>query len=115
MKEDIKSEEEDKEENGGGINGMMKWKKVELRKFGEIEEVEMGRIKKIYGEKMRSKWVMIKNVNKLEKKDIKELEELSKKKKEEEEKSKMDVKIKKVVLIMKEVDEDIEKMNRLNS
>ncbi|MBN0127089.1 E3 binding domain-containing protein, partial [Pseudomonas aeruginosa] len=34
---------------GGGIPGMLPWPKVDFSKFGEVEEVELGRIQKISG------------------------------------------------------------------
>ncbi|PPS57975.1 hypothetical protein CRX72_08945 [Pantoea sp. BRM17] len=34
---------------GGGLPGMLPWPKVDFSKFGEVEEVELGRIQKISG------------------------------------------------------------------
>ena len=44
---------------GGGLPGMLPWPKVDFSKFGEIEEVEMGRIQKISGANLSRNWVMI--------------------------------------------------------
>lgn len=44
---------------GGGIPGMLPWPKVDFSKFGEIEEVELGRIQKISGANLSRNWVMI--------------------------------------------------------
>src|SRR5476649_1817027 len=42
---------------GGGIPGMLPWPKVDFSKFGEIEEVELGRIQKISGANLSRNWV----------------------------------------------------------
>ncbi len=45
--------------SGGGLPGMLPWPKVDFSKFGEIEEVELGRIQKISGANLSRNWVMI--------------------------------------------------------
>ncbi|MGS7349874.1 biotin/lipoyl-containing protein, partial [Klebsiella pneumoniae] len=47
---------------GGGIPGMLPWPKVDFSKFGEVEEVELGRIQKISGANLSRNWVMIPHV-----------------------------------------------------
>ncbi|RIG06719.1 biotin/lipoyl-containing protein, partial [Shigella flexneri] len=49
VKEAIKRAEAAPAATGGGIPGMLPWPKVDFSKFGEIEEVELGRIQKISG------------------------------------------------------------------
>ncbi len=46
MKEAIKRAETAPAATGGGIPGMLPCTKVDFSKFGEIEEVELGRIQK---------------------------------------------------------------------
>ena len=49
VKEAIKRAEAAPAATGGGIPGMLPWPKVDFSKFGEIAEVELGRIQKISG------------------------------------------------------------------
>ncbi|VDZ05270.1 dihydrolipoamide acetyltransferase component (E2) of pyruvate dehydrogenase [Escherichia coli] len=53
---------------------MLPWPKVDFSKFGEIEEVELGRIQKISGANLSRNWVMIPHVTHFDKTDITELE-----------------------------------------
>ncbi|WP_314723362.1 biotin/lipoyl-containing protein, partial [Rahnella variigena] len=55
---------------GGGLPGMLPWPKVDFSKFGEIEEVELGRIQKISGANLSRNWVMIPHVTHFDKTDI---------------------------------------------
>ncbi|MFR6578385.1 MAG: biotin/lipoyl-containing protein [Klebsiella pneumoniae] len=59
---------------GGGIPGMLPWPKVDFSKFGEVEEVELGRIQKISGANLSRNWVMIPHVTHFDKTDITDLE-----------------------------------------
>lgn len=47
---------------GGGLPGMLPWPKVDFSKFGEVEEVELGRIQKISGANLSRNWVMIRTL-----------------------------------------------------
>ncbi|STV82429.1 dihydrolipoamide acetyltransferase component of pyruvate dehydrogenase complex [Klebsiella michiganensis] len=47
VKEAVKRAEAAPAATGGGIPGMLPWPKVDFSKFGEVEEVELGRIQKI--------------------------------------------------------------------
>ncbi len=67
--------------------------KVDFSKFGEIEEVELGRIQKISGANLSRNWVMIPHVTHFDKTDITELEAFRKQQNEEAAKRKLDVKI----------------------
>src|SRR5471032_1403135 len=88
---------------GGGIPGMLPWPKVDFSKFGEIEEVELGRIQKISGANLSRNWVMIPHVTHFDKTDITELEAFRKQQNDEAAKRKLDVKFTPVVFIMKAV------------
>ncbi|MEQ9941405.1 pyruvate dehydrogenase complex dihydrolipoyllysine-residue acetyltransferase [Pectobacterium aroidearum] len=100
---------------GGGLPGMLPWPKVDFSKFGEVEEVELGRIQKISGANLSRNWVMIPHVTHFDKTDITELEAFRKQQNVEAEKRKLDVKITPVVFIMKAVAAALEQMPRFNS
>ncbi|ARJ41137.1 pyruvate dehydrogenase complex dihydrolipoyllysine-residue acetyltransferase [Pantoea alhagi] len=100
---------------GGGLPGMLPWPKVDFSKFGEVEEVELGRIQKISGANLSRNWVMIPHVTHFDKTDITELETFRKQQNAEAEKRKLDVKITPVVFIMKAVAAALEQMPRFNS
>ena len=100
---------------GGGIPGMLPWPKVDFSKFGEIEEVELGRIQKISGANLSRNWVMIPHVTHFDKTDITDLEAFRKQQNAEAEKRKLDVKFTPVVFIMEAVAAALEQMPRFNS
>ena len=83
VKEAIKRAEAAPAATGGGIPGMLPWPKVDFSKFGEIEEVELGRIQKISGANLSRNWVMIPHVTHFDKTDITELEAFRKQQNEE--------------------------------
>ncbi|MGC0810579.1 pyruvate dehydrogenase complex dihydrolipoyllysine-residue acetyltransferase [Pantoea agglomerans] len=101
--------------SGGGLPGMLPWPKVDFSKFGEIEEVELGRIQKISGANLSRNWVMIPHVTHFDKTDITDLEAFRKQQNTEAEKRKLDVKYTPVVFIMKAVAAALEQMPRFNS
>ncbi|MED9658522.1 pyruvate dehydrogenase complex dihydrolipoyllysine-residue acetyltransferase [Escherichia marmotae] len=115
VKEAIKRAEAAPAATGGGIPGMLPWPKVDFSKFGEIEEVELGRIQKISGANLSRNWVMIPHVTHFDKTDITELEAFRKQQNEEAAKRKLDVKITPVAFIMKAVAAALEQMPRFNS
>ena len=115
VKEAIKRAEAAPAATGRGIPGMLPWPKVDFSKFGEIEEVELGRIQKISGANLSRNWVMIPHVTHFDKTDITELEAFRKQQNEEAAKRKLDVKITPVVFIMKAVAAALEQMPRFNS
>ncbi len=100
---------------GGGLPGMLPWPKVDYSKFGEIEEVELGRIQKISGANLSRNWVMIPHVTQFDEADITEVEEFRKQQNVEAEKKKLDVKITPLVFIMKAVAKALEEFPRFNS
>ncbi|UEM38824.1 pyruvate dehydrogenase complex dihydrolipoyllysine-residue acetyltransferase [Pectobacterium aquaticum] len=100
---------------GGGLPGMLPWPKVDFSKFGEVEEVELGRIQKISGANLSRNWVVIPHVTHFDKTDITDLEAFRKQQNAEAEKRRLDVKFTPVVFIMKAVAAALEQMPRFNS
>lgn len=100
---------------GGGLPGMLPWPKVDFSKFGEVEEVELGRIQKISGANLSRNWVVIPHVTHFDKADITDLEAFRKQQNAEAEKRKLDVKYTPVVFIMKAVATALKQMPRFNS
>ncbi|MCT4705191.1 pyruvate dehydrogenase complex dihydrolipoyllysine-residue acetyltransferase [Enterobacteriaceae bacterium H11S18] len=115
VKDAVKRAETAPAATGGGLPGMLPWPKVDFSKFGEIEEVEMGRIQKISGANLSRNWVMIPHVTHFDKTDITDLEAFRKQQNEEAAKRKLDVKFTPVVFIMKAVATALEQMPRFNS
>ena len=115
VKDAIKRAEAAPAAAGGGLPGMLPWPKVDFSKFGEIEEVELGRIQKISGANLSRNWVMIPHVTHFDKTDITDLEAFRKQQNAEAEKRKLDVKFTPVVFIMKAVAAALEQMPRFNS
>ncbi|MCO4313836.1 pyruvate dehydrogenase complex dihydrolipoyllysine-residue acetyltransferase [Pectobacterium versatile] len=100
---------------GGSLPGLLPWPKVDFSKFGEIEEVELGRIQKISGANLSRNWVVIPHVTHFDKTDITDLEAFRKQQNAEAEKRRLDVKFTPVVFIMKAVAAALEQMPRFNS
>ncbi len=98
-----------------GISGMLPWPKVDFSKFGEIEEVELGRIQKLSGANLSRNWMMIPHVTHFDETDITELEAFRKQQNVDAEKQKLEVKITPVVFIMKAVAKALEAYPRFNS
>jgi len=100
---------------GGSLPGLLPWPKIDFSKFGEVEEVELGRIQKISGANLSRNWVVIPHVTHFDKTDITDLEAFRKQQNAEAEKRKLDVKFTPVVFIMKAVAAALEQMPRFNS
>lgn len=100
---------------GGGIPGMLPWPKIDYSKFGEVEEVELGRIQKISGANLSRNWMMIPHVTLMEDADITEVEAFRKQQNKEAEKKQLGVKITPLVFVMKAVARALEEMPRFNS
>ncbi|KHS86200.1 pyruvate dehydrogenase complex dihydrolipoyllysine-residue acetyltransferase [Pectobacterium brasiliense] len=115
VKDAVKRAESAPAAAGGGLPGMLPWPKVDFSKFGEVEEVELGRIQKISGANLSRNWVMIPHVTHFDKTDITDLEAFRKQQNAEAEKRKLDVKFTPVVFIMKAVAAALEQMPRFNS
>lgn len=100
--------------NGAGL-GLLPWPKVDFSKFGEVEQVELGRIQKISGANLHRNWVMIPHVTQWDKADITDLEQFRKEQNMLAEKQKLDVKITPLVFIMKAAAKALEAYPRFNS
>lgn len=100
--------------SGAGL-GLLPWPKVDFSKFGETEEVELGRIQKISGANLHRNWVMIPHVTQWDKADITELEKFRKEQNVLAEKQKLEVKITPLVFIMKAAAKALEAYPRFNS
>ncbi|ATM97161.1 dihydrolipoamide acetyltransferase [Yersinia frederiksenii] len=100
---------------GGALPGMLPWPKVDFSKFGEIEEVELGRIQKISGANLSRNWVMIPHVTQFDEADITEVEAFRKQQNIEAEKKKQDLKITPLVFLMKAAAKALEEFPRFNS
>ncbi|MFV9996585.1 MAG: dihydrolipoyllysine-residue acetyltransferase [Arsenophonus endosymbiont of Dermacentor nuttalli] len=99
----------------GGVPGMLPWPKVDFSKFGEVEEVELGRIQKISSANLSRNWVMIPHVTVMEDADITEVEAFRKQQNKEMEKLQTGIKITPLVFVMKTVARALEEMPRFNS
>lgn len=66
--------------SGGGGAGLdlLPWPKVDFSKFGETEELELSRIKKLSGPNLHRNWVMIPHVTQFDEADITDLEQFRK-------------------------------------
>ncbi len=116
VKEALKRAESAPAASGGsGLPGMLPWPKVDFSKFGEIEEVEMGRIQKISGANLSRNWVVIPHVTQHDEADISAVEEFRKQQNAEAEKKRLDVKITPLVFIMKAAAKALEEFPRFNS
>ncbi len=100
--------------SGAGL-GLLPWPKVDFSKFGEVEEVELGRIQKISGANLHRNWVMIPHVTQWDKADITDLEQFRKEQNTLLEKTKQDVKVTPLVFIMKAAAKALEAYPRFNS
>ncbi|MGL4454853.1 MAG: pyruvate dehydrogenase complex dihydrolipoyllysine-residue acetyltransferase [Plesiomonas sp.] len=101
--------------SGGAGLGLLPWPKVDFSKFGEVEEVELGRIQKISGANLHRNWVMIPHVTQWDDADITELEVFRKQQNAELERAKADLKVTPLVFILKAVGKALEMMPRFNS
>lgn len=64
---------------GGGAGlDLLPWPKVDFSKFGEVEEQDLSRIKKLSGPNLHRNWVMIPHVTQFDEADITDLEQFRK-------------------------------------
>ncbi|CNK50523.1 pyruvate dehydrogenase complex dihydrolipoyllysine-residue acetyltransferase [Yersinia aleksiciae] len=115
VKDAVKRAESAPAVSGGGLPGMLPWPKVDFSKFGEIEEVELGRIQKISGANLSRNWVMIPHVTQFDEADITEVEAFRKQQNIEAEKKRQDLKITPLVFLMKAAAKALEEFPRFNS
>lgn len=97
------------------LTDVRSWPKVDFSKFGETEEVDIGRIQKVSGANLSRNWAVIPHVTHFDKADITELEVFRKQQNEDAIKSNLDVKFTLVVFIIKAVAVALEQMPRFNS
>lgn len=100
---------------GGSFLDLLPWPKVDFSKFGDTEEVELGRIQKISGANLYRNWMMIPHVTQFDEVDITEMEAFRKQQNAEAEKKKLEIKITILVFIMKSVAKALEELPRFNS
>ncbi len=98
-----------------GMAGMLPWPNVDFSKFGEIEEVALGRIQKISGANLSRNWVMIPHVTQFDETDITDVEAFRQQQNREAEKKKLEVKITPLVFLMKAVAQALEEFPHFNS
>lgn len=121
LKEDVQAYVKQALQNKGegvaqsGMPGMLPWPTPDYRKFGEVEEVEIGRIQKISGANLSRNWALIPHVTQHDEADITELEAFRKQQNSEAEKQKLDVKITPLVFLLKAVAKGLETFPRFNS
>ncbi|CUX97281.1 pyruvate dehydrogenase complex dihydrolipoyllysine-residue acetyltransferase [Candidatus Hoaglandella endobia] len=120
VKEAVKNAESLSESTASGsffssFSRRLVWPKINFGQFGNIEEIELSRIKKISGSNLHRNWVMIPHVTQFDEADITEMEEFRKQQNAEAEKKKLDVKITPLVFIMKAVAKALEELPRFNS
>lgn len=115
IKQAVKRAESSGAATSASLPGMLPWPKLDFSKFGEIEEVELGRIQKISGANLSRNWVMIPHVTHFDEADITELEDFRKQQNTEVAKQKLEVKITPVVFIMKAVAKALAAFPRFNS
>lgn len=120
LREDIQTYIKDVLQNvdptpGDGILYVKPCQKVDFRKFGEIEEIEVGRIQKISGANLSRNWIMIPHVTHFDKCDITDLEAFRKEQNKDAEKCNLDVKFTPLAFIMKVVAVALKQMPRFNS
>ncbi|MGP1958616.1 MAG: pyruvate dehydrogenase complex dihydrolipoyllysine-residue acetyltransferase [Arsenophonus sp. NC-CH8-MAG3] len=115
VKEVLKSSEAGATIASGLPDMLLPLSKVDFSKFGEVEEVEFGRIQKISSVNLSRNWVMIPHVTIMEDADITEVEVFRKQQNKEMEKLKTEVKITLLVFVMKAISRALEEMPRFNS
>lgn len=101
--------------SSAGLSSLLPWPKIDFSKFGDIEDVELGRIQKISGANLSRNWVMIPHVTHFDESDITELENFRKQQNADIAIQKLEIKITPVVFIMKAVAKALEVFPRFNS
>lgn len=95
--------------------GMRSWPTLDFRQFGDTEEIEMERIKRISSANLQRNWVMIPHVTQFDEADITEVEAFRKQQNIELEKKQANVKITLLMFIIKAVANALEELPRFNS
>ncbi len=98
------------------ISGNMRsWPKVDFKKFGDIEEIDIGRIQKISGANLSRNWLTIPHVTHFDKVDITDLEAFRKQQNHDAVTRNLDLKLTPTAFIMKAVGVALQKMPNFNS
>ncbi len=97
------------------LSGIPPWPKINFNKFGEVEEIEINRIKKISGSNLTRNWAMVPHVTIMEDADITEVEDFRKKQNNEMKRLKTGIKITPLVFVMKAVSKVLAEMIHFNS
>ncbi|AMA64740.1 Dihydrolipoyllysine-residue acetyltransferase component of pyruvate dehydrogenase complex [Candidatus Arsenophonus lipoptenae] len=98
-----------------GFKGFLSYSKTDFSKFGEIEEVDIGRIQKISSSNLSNNWISIPHVTIMENADITEVESFRNQQNKEIEKLQNGIKITQLVFVMKAVSRVLEEMPKFNS
>ena len=98
---------------GGGALALPSMPEVDFGKFGEIEEKELGRIKKLSGAHLHRAWLNVPHVSQFDEADITELEAFRKSQKDEA--AKADVKLTFMPFLMKALCKAMDAYPQFNS
>jgi pyruvate dehydrogenase E2 component (dihydrolipoyllysine-residue acetyltransferase) len=97
--------------SGGGDLGLLPWPKVDFAKYGEVERVELSKIRRISAANLSRNWVRIPHVTHNDEADITELEAFRKQLNGEQ----SDVKVTMVALLVKAVVASLKQFPDFNS
>ena len=88
-KEDLRRHLAGGQGGGGATLGLPAWPQVDFEKFGEVERVELPRIRRISGPNVHRNWVMIPHVTQHDEADITDLESFRKQLNSEQDRAKV--------------------------
>ena len=100
---------------GDNVLQIVPVKPVDHSKFGEVEELKLGRIQKISGPFLHRNWVTIPHVTQFDEADITDIEDFRKEQNAYHAKKKTGLKITPLVFVMKAVARALEKYPNMNS
>jgi len=100
---------------GDNVLQIVPVKPVDFSKFGEVEELPLGRIQKISGPFLHRNWVTIPHVTQFDEADITDIEDFRKEQNAYHAKKKTGLKITPLVFVMKAVARALEKYPNMNS
>ncbi|CEN32094.1 Dihydrolipoyllysine-residue acetyltransferase component of pyruvate dehydrogenase complex [Candidatus Westeberhardia cardiocondylae] len=92
-----------------------KWKKSDFEKFGDVEEINLEKIKRFSGLNLHRNWLTVPHITQFDEVDITELELFRKKQNLENKKKNLDLNITLLIFIIKVVAKSLEKLPRFNS
>ena len=100
---------------GDNVLQIVPVKPVDFSKFGEVEDLKLGRIQKISGPFLHRNWVTIPHVTQFDEADITDVEDFRKEQNAYHAKKKTGLKITPLVFVMKAVARALEKYPNMNS